>query len=454
MGIFDRLRRRKVTAPAPRAGLDPPVAPPNIPAFEQPKDTAPAPREGHARPDIPALDRANPARVAAHVYSGVERLEVVGESHCQSHLWRIVGGWRDDRVRHPIVAVLVPEPHNPYDSNAISVQVDGGHVGYLRRQDAATYAHGITALIERTGANVALKGVVLGGGNRRDGRGLLGVWLDHDPSDFRLRGADRPGSMTAYSPTAQRVTRREPGSEVNRETPTELDGFRFDTPARAPAIASPTPSASDFRIAATGRPSSPPAESPTAQRVTRREPGSEVKRERPTELDGFRFDTPARAPAASSPAPSASVLRPATSRSNMPVLRGSLTFDEWLRDGDVWLGSAGLTGPDHRSFLRTLFDDHISWAPLDVRLFADSPGEEWLGEVLARAESLSPHLTKEPAWPAVFDSDDVSIVLSSSGTRLPRLLEFLTLGCWFHSGPTLSKCPSWRPTLTPYSQRG
>ena len=37
------------------------------------------------------------------------------------------------------IAALVPEPSNPYDSNAVMVQIDGRHVGYLSREDAVAF---------------------------------------------------------------------------------------------------------------------------------------------------------------------------------------------------------------------------------------------------------------------------------------------------------------------------
>ena len=64
---------------------------------------------------------------------GREDLEVVGEASYQDNLWRIVGGRSspNDRVRIEVYAVLVAEPDNPYDANAVSVWVKGLKVGYL-----------------------------------------------------------------------------------------------------------------------------------------------------------------------------------------------------------------------------------------------------------------------------------------------------------------------------------
>lgn len=120
------------------------------------------------------------------MFGGRHDLEIVGESFCQDALWRIVGGRRTEPVRVEIHAVLLAETDNQYDPNAISVWIDGLKVGHLSREDAAVYRPGLLALNARYGAPIALAGVVVGGGIRQDGPGMLGVWLWHDPADFGL----------------------------------------------------------------------------------------------------------------------------------------------------------------------------------------------------------------------------------------------------------------------------
>jgi hypothetical protein len=120
------------------------------------------------------------------LYGGSHDLEVVGESHYQDALWRAVGGRTIDRVRHSIHAVLVTETDNPYDADAISVWIMTTKVGYLAREDAAEYRPGLLALERQENNRIALAGVIVGGGMRSDGPGLLGVWLSHDPRDFGL----------------------------------------------------------------------------------------------------------------------------------------------------------------------------------------------------------------------------------------------------------------------------
>ena len=126
----------------------------------------------------------------AQLYDGDVDLEVVGESHYQDNLWRLVGGRSspDERARVDIHAVLVAETDNPYDPNAVSVWIRGLKVGYLSRDDAQRYQPGLLALQKKHGQPIALPGVIAGGGMREDGPGRLGVFLRHDPADFGVPG--------------------------------------------------------------------------------------------------------------------------------------------------------------------------------------------------------------------------------------------------------------------------
>lgn len=146
----------------------------------QPSDSAtlapvPAPVGASVRPPLDVV-----------LYGGSHDLEVVGESHYQDALWRVVGGRTTDRVRAEVQAVLVAESDNVYDPNAISVWIDGMKVGYLSREDAEVYRPGLLALQAREGKSIGLRGVIVGGGIREDGPGFLGVWMSHDPADFGL----------------------------------------------------------------------------------------------------------------------------------------------------------------------------------------------------------------------------------------------------------------------------
>ena len=155
MGLLDRILNR-------RAGAD------RRAAASAPAQVAPPPTT-----NVVLLD-------------GRHDLEVVGESQYQDALWQVAGGRTSERVRVEVQAVLLAEPDNPYDPNVVTVLIEGAKVGYLCRDDAQAYRPGLLALGAHHRALIALTGVVVGGGVRQDGPGMLGVWLSHDPADFGL----------------------------------------------------------------------------------------------------------------------------------------------------------------------------------------------------------------------------------------------------------------------------
>jgi hypothetical protein len=169
MGILNRLFRRS----------GPPTsAPPN---------SAISRRRAPSASDLPAASASGAKTVAVTLYTGPITLEVVGESYRQKTLWALVGGIRAERVHEDVIALLVPEPENPIDENAISVLIGGQLVGYLSRDDAANYVGGLRRLIETNETRrVALRGVIVGGGDRGGRLGSLGVFLEHDPADFGI----------------------------------------------------------------------------------------------------------------------------------------------------------------------------------------------------------------------------------------------------------------------------
>ncbi|MFC6157254.1 HIRAN domain-containing protein [Kribbella jiaozuonensis] len=189
-----------------------------------------------------ASQRPKPAHAAAaptiQMLGGHEDLEVVGESNYQPALWEICGRQLGQRVRHPIVGVLVPEPQNPYDSNAIAVFVEGHIVGYLDRQTASLYIQGLHELMASSGAYIALDGVVVGGGHRTDGPGRLGIWLEHDPRDFGLqRTFPMPGGRPVPETGAMRTGFSEAWLTDAEDDSYDLSWFDELPEADRPAIA-------------------------------------------------------------------------------------------------------------------------------------------------------------------------------------------------------------------------
>lgn len=163
MGLFSRFKKPEVQP------LNPATQPP-----------APSVSAAANRPTQSPTPTQPTASVRATLYTGSETLEVVGESNYQAGLRRIAGEpVAGSRVRK--VAVLAPEPDNPYDSNAIQIQIDAEVVGYLSRDDAARYLPGVRHLMQ-AGTYVALEAMIVCGGSG----GLFGVFLDHDPADFGL----------------------------------------------------------------------------------------------------------------------------------------------------------------------------------------------------------------------------------------------------------------------------
>jgi hypothetical protein len=95
--------------------------------------------------DRPAWMRGD--TLDAALLEGDEDLELVGESHRQANLWRVVGGRRrpEERVRMEVHALLLAEDGNPYDSNAVSVLISGLMVGHLPRDQARIFRPGLVA---------------------------------------------------------------------------------------------------------------------------------------------------------------------------------------------------------------------------------------------------------------------------------------------------------------------
>jgi hypothetical protein len=139
-------------------------------------------------------DNTRPAETTGQITvtlcEGSTPLEVVGESYRQDNLWRLVGGFKTEYVQEPCIAMLLPED-NPHDPNAIAVHISGLMVGYLARSTAAAYRPGLEALMKKHGHVIALNGHIIGGGQRDDGIGRLGVFLEHDPEDFVI-GSPQP----------------------------------------------------------------------------------------------------------------------------------------------------------------------------------------------------------------------------------------------------------------------
>lgn len=112
---------------------------------------------------------------------GGYHMAVVGESNYQGALRRSMadGGvtTKKGQASAECVALLLPEPDNQFDSNAVAVLTVHGKVGYLSRDDAAAWHREICNAWDRGGCAVGVNARIY----RREE--MCGIWLDW-PDDF------------------------------------------------------------------------------------------------------------------------------------------------------------------------------------------------------------------------------------------------------------------------------
>lgn len=167
MGILSKLRRRPTE--------------PVVVALEV--TTAPS-----DRPRAQVVDDRDEASLPAHavLLGGQGRVEVKGESHYQDALNRVCGGKCPEGHARKVLAVLEPEPDNPYDANAVAVRVNGELVGYMARQPAADYAP-IAKILSDKGKIGAARAFIRGGWLRDDDEGHFGIELELSPTPALLK---------------------------------------------------------------------------------------------------------------------------------------------------------------------------------------------------------------------------------------------------------------------------
>jgi hypothetical protein len=109
---------------------------------------------------------------------GAFALEAVGESHYQAALEQIAGARGPDGVDKTVDATLVYEDSNPYDSDAIRVEIAGVTIGYLSREHAREYRRQMAGA-GHTGITAVCAANIRGGWYRSDDdQGNFGVRLD------------------------------------------------------------------------------------------------------------------------------------------------------------------------------------------------------------------------------------------------------------------------------------
>ena len=122
---------------------------------------------------------ATPSPIESDIQgNGAYAVEVVGESKYQDAIEAICGGRTEDGVDFTVEAVLIHENENPYDDQAIRVEIDGRIVGYMCRKNAREYRRHL-AETGYPGVTAACKARIRGGWDRGpDDRGYFGVRLD------------------------------------------------------------------------------------------------------------------------------------------------------------------------------------------------------------------------------------------------------------------------------------
>lgn len=128
-------------------------------------------------------ERNEPVRAAGMITlagDGSFSHEVVGESFYQDALNDLCGGKCEDGHEMECLAILRPEPDNPYDSNAVAILIRGRKVAHLDRESAKRFNGEMRAM----GATQGCCRALVNGGWYRPGRrgqadeGHYGVELD------------------------------------------------------------------------------------------------------------------------------------------------------------------------------------------------------------------------------------------------------------------------------------
>ncbi|WP_273151165.1 hypothetical protein [Methylophaga thiooxydans] len=104
--------------------------------------------------------------------------DIVGESNYQDALEEICGGKSEESSEHYTEAILYLENDNPYDKQAVRVDIDGHIVGYLSRANTRAYRKQLKQMGHEN-LICSCKAVIVGGWRRsKSDEGNVGVKLD------------------------------------------------------------------------------------------------------------------------------------------------------------------------------------------------------------------------------------------------------------------------------------
>jgi hypothetical protein len=130
--------------------------------------------------------------------------QIVGESHHQTAIEKMVGGRSKEGSHYRCTAIVRAEPTNRYDPNAVEVLIAGIQVGYIPAYQAAD----MRQTLQRYSINEAeCDALVLGGWDRGGGDvGYLGVRLDLvRPFACRERAVQAPADPEIIPPGLHRM---------------------------------------------------------------------------------------------------------------------------------------------------------------------------------------------------------------------------------------------------------
>ncbi len=110
--------------------------------------------------------------------------EVTGESHHQKHLKSMAGKHGKDSANREVLALLLPEPKNPYDKNAVRIFIEELQVGYLPKDHAKLFLERLEAINLPRVAPTTCNAKIMGGFTKENGeKASYGVLLDIEPFD-------------------------------------------------------------------------------------------------------------------------------------------------------------------------------------------------------------------------------------------------------------------------------
>lgn len=95
--------------------------------------------------------------------------EIVGEQSYQNNLFRIAGKKEEESKFLEVMATAISEPSNPFDKNAVKIEINGLLVGYINKNDAM--------LVSGKRIKKIIPAVVVGGWLDGNSEGSYGVKL-------------------------------------------------------------------------------------------------------------------------------------------------------------------------------------------------------------------------------------------------------------------------------------